>query len=55
VPFEEIGRLHLEALAMLKAERRKVEEERQKAETERQKADRLAAQLRALGIEPEAS
>lgn len=55
VPFEEIGRLHLEALAMLKEERRNVEEERQKAEAERQKADRLAAQLRALGIEPEAS
>jgi Uma2 family endonuclease len=46
VHFEEIGRLHLEALALLKAERLKVEAERQKAE-------RLAAQLRLLGIEPD--
>lgn len=53
VAFEEIGRLHLEALAMLKAERVKAEQERQKAEQERQKVERLAAQLRALGIEPE--
>ncbi|MFB2974602.1 Uma2 family endonuclease [Aerosakkonema sp. BLCC-F183] len=30
------------------------EEERQRAEQERQRADRLAAQLRALGIDPEA-
>jgi hypothetical protein len=32
----------------------RAELERQKAELERQKSDRLAAQLRALGIEPEA-
>jgi hypothetical protein len=29
------------------------EEARQRAEAERQRADRLAAQLRALGIDPE--
>ena len=62
VAFEEIGRLHQEALTMLKEERRnveverqKVEAERQKAEAERQKAERLAEQLRKLGIEPETS
>jgi Uma2 family endonuclease len=53
VKFEEIGRLHEEALELLKSERRNLEAERQKAEAERQKAERLAAQLRALGIEPE--
>ncbi len=37
-----------------KDERQRAEEERQRAEDERQRADRLAAQLRALGIEPEA-
>ncbi len=35
------------------AERQKAEVEKQKAEAERQKAERLAAQLRAAGIEPE--
>ena len=35
------------------AERQKAETERQKAETERQRADRLAAKLRALGLDPE--
>ena len=34
-------------------EKQKAEVERQKAEVERQKAERLAAQLRAAGIEPE--
>jgi hypothetical protein len=34
-------------------ERQKAEQERQKAEQERQKADRLAAQLRAAGIQPD--
>ncbi|MBW4644461.1 MAG: Uma2 family endonuclease [Goleter apudmare HA4340-LM2] len=32
----------------------KLEQERQRAEQERQRAERLAAQLRALGVEPEA-
>lgn len=35
-------------------QRRLAEQERQRAEQERQRADKLAAQLRALGIEPEA-
>jgi hypothetical protein len=34
-------------------EQRLVEQERQRAEQEHQRAERLAAQLRALGIEPE--
>lgn len=34
-------------------ERQLVEQERQRAEAERQRAERLAAQLRAMGIEPE--
>jgi len=34
-------------------ERQRAEQERQRAEQERQRAERLAAQLRALGIEPE--
>jgi Uma2 family endonuclease len=34
-------------------ERQRAEQERQRAEQERQRADRLAAQLKALGIEPE--
>jgi len=34
-------------------ERQRAENERQRAETERQRAERLAAQLRAAGIEPE--
>jgi Uma2 family endonuclease len=34
-------------------ERQRAEQERQRAEQERQRADRLVAQLRALGIEPE--
>jgi Uma2 family endonuclease len=35
-------------------ERQQVEQERQRAEQERQRAERLAAQLRALGIAPQA-
>jgi hypothetical protein len=34
-------------------ERQRAEQERQRAEQERQRAERLAAQLRAAGIEPE--
>jgi Uma2 family endonuclease len=34
-------------------ERQRAEQERQRAEQERQRADRLAARLRALGIDPE--
>jgi hypothetical protein len=35
-------------------EARRAEEERERAEQERERAERLAAQLRALGVEPEA-
>jgi uncharacterized protein (DUF3084 family) len=34
-------------------ERQKAEQERQKAEQERQKTERLIAQLRSLGVEPD--
>jgi hypothetical protein len=34
-------------------ERQRAEQERQRAEQEHQRAERLAAQLRALGIDPE--
>ena len=60
VRFEEIGRLHEEALELLKTERKNVlmerkrtEEERKRAEAEHLRSERLAAQLRALGIEPD--
>lgn len=33
-------------------EQRRAETEKQRAETEKQRADRLAAQLRALGVDP---
>ncbi|WP_017297314.1 hypothetical protein [Nodosilinea nodulosa] len=38
----------------LVGEAEKSEQERQRAEQERQRAERLAAQLRAAGLEPEA-
>ena len=40
---------------MLRAERERLraDEERQRADGERDRADRLAAQLRALGIDPD--
>jgi hypothetical protein len=34
-------------------ERQQAENERQRAESEKEKSDRLIAQLRALGVEPE--
>ena len=40
-------------LTPVERERQRVEQERQRAEQERQRAERLAAQLKALGIEPE--
>jgi Uma2 family endonuclease len=40
---------------LVEAERQRAEAERQRAEAERQRAERLAAQLRAAGIEPEES
>lgn len=38
---------------LVEQERQRAEQERQRAEQERQRAERLAAQLRAAGIEPE--
>ncbi len=46
--------LLLWGLELTEQERQRAEQERQIAEQERQRADRLAAQLRAAGIEPEA-
>jgi hypothetical protein len=43
-----------EAQAQATQERQRAEEGWQRAEQERERAERLAAQLRALGIEPEA-
>lgn len=47
------GNLLLTSQEMAEQERQRAEQERQRAEQERQRADRLAAQLRALGVEPE--
>jgi Uma2 family endonuclease len=43
----------LQELQRAEQERQRAEQERQRAEQERQRAEQLAAQLRALGIEPE--
>jgi valyl-tRNA synthetase len=43
----------LKAQQQAEAERQRAEAERQRAEAERQRAEKLAAQLRALGIEPD--
>jgi Uma2 family endonuclease len=43
------------AQQQIEQERQRAEQERQKAEQERQRAEQLAAQLRALGIEPDLS
>ncbi|GAB4284980.1 MAG: Uma2 family endonuclease [Oscillatoriaceae cyanobacterium] len=50
--WDEQGNLLLWGAELVAQERQRVEEERQRAEEERQRADRLAAQLRAAGIEP---
>ncbi|WP_442957391.1 Uma2 family endonuclease [Phormidium sp. CCY1219] len=52
--WDEAGNLLLWGSERVEAERQRAETERQRAETERQRAERLAAQLRAAGIEPEA-
>jgi hypothetical protein len=48
------GNLLLSGDERTEHESQRAEQERQKAEQERQRAERLAAQLRSLGIEPEA-
>ena len=50
LPFE----TYTELAARAEQELRHAERERQRAEQERQRAEKLAAQLRALGVEPEA-
>ncbi|MBX2997909.1 MAG: Uma2 family endonuclease [Caldilineaceae bacterium] len=47
-PYVELG-------TRLEMERQRAEQERQRAEQERQRAERLAAQLRALGVDPDQS
>jgi hypothetical protein len=47
------GNLLLWDTEQIEQERQRAEQERQRAEQERQRAERLAAQLRAAGIEPE--
>jgi Uma2 family endonuclease len=44
---------YVELMEQREQERQRAEQERQRAEQERQRADRLAARLRALGVEPE--
>jgi hypothetical protein len=47
------GRLILTGAERTEQERQRAEQERQRAEQEHQRAERLAAQLRALGVEPQ--
>ncbi|MBD2069487.1 Uma2 family endonuclease [Leptolyngbya sp. FACHB-671] len=51
--WNEQGELLLWGSEFAEQERQRAEQERQRAEQERRRADRLAAQLRAAGIEPE--
>jgi hypothetical protein len=44
---------YVELMEQREQERQRAEQERQRAEQERQRAERLAARLRALGIDPE--
>jgi len=45
---------YVELAAQEEQQRQEADKQRQEADNQRQRADRLAAQLRALGIEPEA-
>lgn len=51
--WDQQGDLLLWSAEQTEQERQRAEQERQRAEQERQRADRLAAKLRALGIDPE--
>ncbi|UZQ54148.1 Uma2 family endonuclease [Trichothermofontia sichuanensis B231] len=51
--WDEQGNLLLWGTERVALEQQRTEQERQRAEQERQRADRLLAQLRAAGIEPE--
>lgn len=51
--WDEQGELLPWRLERIEQERQRAEQERQRAEQERQRADRLAAQLKAAGLDPE--
>ncbi|PSR15975.1 hypothetical protein C8255_20280 [filamentous cyanobacterium CCP3] len=51
--YTELGQLLDQERQRADQERERAEQERQRAEQERQRADRLAAQLRAAGLEPD--
>ena len=51
--WDEQGNLLLWGAELVQQERQRAEQEKQRAEQEKQRAEKLAAQLRALGIEPE--
>ncbi|MFQ4136080.1 Uma2 family endonuclease [Nodosilinea sp. PGN35] len=51
--YTELGQLLEQERNRAEQERQRAEQERQRAEQERQRADRLAAQLRAAGLEPD--
>jgi Uma2 family endonuclease len=52
--YEELARLEEESRQQADEERRRADKEGQRAAEERQRADKLAAQLRALGVNPDA-
>jgi hypothetical protein len=49
--WDKSGNLLLWGSELVEQERQRAEQERQRAEQERQRAERLAAQLRALGVD----
>jgi hypothetical protein len=51
--WDEQGNLLLWSSELVEQKQQEIEQEKQRAEQETQRAERLAAQLRALGIEPE--
>jgi len=51
--WDEAGDLLLWGIELVEIERQRAEEERQAKEAAERRAERLAAQLRSLGIEPE--
>jgi Uma2 family endonuclease len=53
LPDEERFATYVELMEQREQERQRAEQERQRAEQERQRAERMAARLRALGIDPE--
>ncbi|MFM6122755.1 MAG: Uma2 family endonuclease, partial [Sphaerospermopsis kisseleviana] len=51
--WDEQGNLLLWSSELVEQKRQEIEVEKQRAEQEKQRVERLAAQLRAAGIEPE--